>query len=164
MTIKVKARQTKINIGPSAGKYLFVMQAEIYSQLKEDKVISEAAMRSGISKGSINAAWEAIGDVIKAWATEGHSVPVPGLGTMRFSVQAEAVESVEDVKTSLISKRKVIFTPSVSIKQELKSTSISITCYDKDGNLIKQVTSNDEGNIDEGGNDSGNDSGGIEGI
>lgn len=163
MAIKVKARQTKINIGPSAGKYLFVMQAEIYSQLKEDKVISEAAMRSGISKGSINAAWDAIGDVIKAWATEGHSVPVPGLGTMRFGVQAEAVESVEEVKTSLISKRKVIFTPSTDIKQELKGTSISITCYDKDGNLIKQVTSNDDGNIDEGGNESGNE-GGIEGI
>ena len=164
MAIKVKARQKKINIGPSAGKYLFVMQAEIYNLLKEDKVISEAAMRSGIPKGSINAAWNAIGDVIKAWATEGHSVPIPGLGTMRFSVQADAVESVEDVKTALISKRKVIFTPSVDIKQELKETSISITCYDKDGNLIKQVTSNDKGNIDEGGSDSGNEPGGIEGI
>ena len=164
MAIKVKARQTKINIGPSAGKYLFVMQAEIYNLLKEDKVISEAAMRSGIPKGSINAAWNAIGDVIKAWATEGHSVPIPGLGTMRFSVQADAVESVEDVKTALISKRKVIFTPSVDSKQELKETSISITCYDKDGNLIKQVTSNDKGNIDEGGSDSGNEPGGIEGI
>ena len=164
MAIKVKARQSKINIGPSAGKYLFVMQAEIYNLLKEDKVISEAAMRSGIPKGSINAAWNAIGDVIKAWATEGHSVPIPGLGTMRFSVQADAVESVEDVKTALISKRKVIFTPSVDIKQELKETSISITCYDKDGNLIKQVTSNDKGNIDEGGSDSGNEPGGIEGI
>ena len=164
MAIKVKARQTKINIGPSAGKYLFVMQAEIYNLLKEDKVISEAAMRSGIPKGSINAAWNAIGDVIKAWATEGHSVPIPGLGTMRFSVQADAVESVEDVKTALISKRKVIFTPSVDIKQELKETSISITCYDKDGNLIKQVTSNDKGNIDEGGSDSVNEPGGIEGI
>ena len=41
-----------------------------------------SALRSGIAKGAINAAWDAIGEVIKAWATEGHSVAVPGLGTM----------------------------------------------------------------------------------
>lgn len=110
------------------------MQAEIYSTLKQDKVITEASIRSGIPKGSINAAWEAIGDVVRAWTTEGHSVALPGLGTMRFGLQAEAVSKVEDVGTGLITTRKVIFTPSTDIKQELKNTSINITCYDKDGN------------------------------
>ena len=150
MAIKVKARQTKLAVGPSKGQYRFVMSAEIYSTLKEDKVVSEAAIRSGISRGSINAAWEAIGDVIRAWATEGHSVAVPGLGTMRFGVQATAVENVEDVSTSLINTRKVIFTPNTDIKDELKNTSINITCYDKDGNVIKQVTSTDPGEVEEG--------------
>lgn len=97
MGIKVKARQTKLTVGPSKGEYRFIMQAEIYSTLKQDKVISEASIRSGIPKGSINAAWEAIGDVIRAWTTEGHSVALPGLGTMRFGLQAEAVSKVEDV-------------------------------------------------------------------
>ena len=156
MSIKVKARQTKLSVGPSAGKYRFIMQAEIYSALKEDKVISEASIRSGIPKGSINAAWQAIGEVIRAWATEGHSVVVPGLGTMRFGLQAEAVEKVEDVSAGLITTRKVIFTPSTTIKQELKDTSVNITCYDKDGKIIKQVTSSDPGNV-EGGGESGGD-------
>ena len=35
-----------------------------------------SALCSGIAKGAINAAWDAIGEVIKAWATEGHSVAV----------------------------------------------------------------------------------------
>ena len=148
MGIKVKARQTKLTVGPSKGEYRFIMQAEIYSTLKHDKVISEASIRSGIPKGSINAAWEAIGDVIRAWTTEGHSVALPGLGTMRFGLQAEAVSKVEDVGAGLISTRKVIFTPSTDIKQELKNTSVSITCYDKDGKIIKQVTSSDPGNVD----------------
>ena len=148
MGIKVKARQTKLTVGPSAGQYRFIMQAEIYSTLKQDKVITEASIRSGIPKGSINAAWEAIGDVVRAWTTEGHSVALPGLGTMRFGLQAEAVSKVEDVGTGLITTRKVIFTPSTDIKQELKNTSINITCYDKDGNVIKQVTSSDPGNVD----------------
>ena len=148
MGIKVKARQTKLTVGPSKGEYRFIIQAEIYSTLKQDKVISEASIRSGIPKGSINAAWEAIGDVIRAWTTEGHSVALPGLGTMRFGLQAEAVSKVEDVGAGLISTRKVIFTPSTDIKQELKNTSVSITCYDKDGKIIKQVTSSDPGNVD----------------
>ena len=148
MGIKVKARQTKLTVGPSKGEYRFIMQAEIYSTLKQDKVISEASIRSGIPKGSINAAWEAIGDVIRAWTTEGHSVALPGLGTMLFGLQAEAVSKVEDVGAGLISTRKVIFTPSTDIKQELKNTSVSITCYDKDGKIIKQVTSSDPGNVD----------------
>ena len=155
MGIKVKARQMKLAVGPSAGQYRFIMLADIYSTLKEDKVISEAALRSGISKGTLNATWEAIGDVIKSWATEGHSVPIPGLGTMRFGVRANSVENVEDVSTSLITSRRVIFTPSTDIKQELKDTSINITCYDKDGNVIKQVNSADSGTVDEDPDDTG---------
>ena len=62
---------------------------------------------------------------------------------MRFGLQAAAVSKVEDVGTGLITTRKVIFTPSTTIKQELKDTSINITCYDKDGKVIKQVTSSD---------------------
>ena len=163
MGIKVKARQMKLAVGPSAGQYRFIMLADIYSTLKEDKVISEAALRSGISKGTINATWEAIGDVIKSWATEGHSVPIPGLGTMRFGVRANSVENVEDVSTSLITSRRVIFTPSTDIKQELKDTSINITCYDKDGNVIKQVNSADSGTVDEDPDDTGTGTGGSGG-
>lgn len=154
MGIKVKARQTKLAVGPSKGEYRFIMQAEIYSTLKQEKVVSEASIRSGIPKGTLNASWQAIGEVIKAWATEGHSVAVPGLGTMRFGLQAAAVAKVEDVSSGLITARKVIFTPSTTIKQELKGASINITCYDKEGNVIKQVNSSDPSDVDdEGGSD-----------
>ena len=154
MGIKVKARQTKLAVGPSKGEYRFIMQAEIYSTLKQEKVVSEASIRSGIPKGTLNASWQAIGEVIKAWATEGHSVAVPGLGTMRFGLQAAAVAKVEDVSSGLITARKVIFTPSTTIKQELKGASINNTCYDKEGNVNKQVNSTAPGDVDdEGGSD-----------
>ena len=78
-------------------------------------MIQEAALRSGISKGAINAAWDAIGEVIKAWATEGHSVAVPGLGSMRFGLRSTSVGDVNKVGAGLITSRRVIFTPSVDI-------------------------------------------------
>ena len=97
----------------------------------------------------IKAAWDAAGEVIRTWATEGHSIPLPGLGTMRFGVRSKAVADLEDVKTSLISVRRIIFTPNVELKDELKNTSIQITCLDEEGNVLKRVTSSDSGDIEE---------------
>ena len=74
---------------------------------------------------------------------------LPGLGTMRFGVRAASVENVEDVSSKLITSRRVIFTPSVDIKNELANTGINITCYDKDGELVKAVTSKDDGTVED---------------
>ncbi len=142
--LKLKAVERKLMVGPNAGKWSYFLQPEIYSTLTAKKVIDEASVRSGVSRGILQAAWEAIGTVITSWATEGHSVAVPGLGTMRFGVNASSVMSVNDVATSLITSRKVIFTPSVDIKAELKLTPISITCYDRNGNIVKRVTSGND--------------------
>ena len=155
MAIKIKALERNISFQKGVEKYAYVLQTDLYSQLTQAKVINEASMRSGISRGAINAAWDAIGEVIKAWATEGHSVAVPGLGSMRFGINATSVEDVNKVAGSLITSRKVIFTPSSDIKQELKNTAISITCYDRYGNLVKRVTSTDDGTIEDPENPSG---------
>ncbi len=93
--------------------------------------------------------------MIRTWATEGHSIPLPGLGTMRFGVRSKAVEKLEDVKANLISVRRIIFTPNVDVKDELKNTSIQITCLDEDGNVLKRVTSGDSGEIEDNENENG---------
>ena len=149
MAIKVKAKETLFHVGLYAGTYRYVLAADLYSQLSSAKVITEAALRSGLSKGVMNAAWEAIGDVISAWATEGHSVAIPGLGSMRFGLNAKSVGSVDEVSSGLITTRKVIFAPNSTIKNELKNTSISITCYDRNGQVIKTVNSQDAGEVEE---------------
>jgi hypothetical protein len=72
---------------------------------------------------------------------------------MRFGVRSKAVENLEDVKSSLISVRRILFTPNVEVKEELKNTSIQITCLDEDGNVLKRVTSGDSGEVEEPDND-----------
>ena len=94
-------------------------------------------------KAVINAGWAAIGDVIAAWATEGHSVAVPGLGSLRFGLNSTAVEDVNKVSANLITRRYIIFVPNTEIKKELEETSVNITCYDRNGKVVKQVTSTD---------------------
>ena len=148
MAIKVIAQLLEVKLGKNPGKK-FVMRPDLYSPIQEKKVFQEASTHSGISAGVIKAAWDAAGEVIRTWATEGHSIPIPGLGTMRFGVRSKAVEKLEDVKTSLISVRRIIFTPNVDVKDELKITSIQITCLDEEGNVLKRVTSGDSGEIED---------------
>ena len=148
MAIKVIAQRREVKLGKNPGKK-FVMRPDLYIPIQEKKVFSEASTHSGISAGVIKAAWDAAGEVIRTWATEGHSIPLPGLGTMRFGVRSKAVENLEDVKTNLISVRRIIFTPNVDVKDELKNTSIQITCLDEDGNVLKRVTSGDSGDIED---------------
>jgi len=150
MALKVKAKEKLLKFSKTdEGVYRYVMLPELYSALTQEKVIKEAALRSGVSEGVMHACWDAAGEVIKAWATEGHSVALPGLGTMRFGLSAKAVEDVNKVKTSLIKSRKIIFTPAVELKDELARTSVVITCYDRDGNEVKRVTSADEGTVED---------------
>ena len=41
------------------------------------------------------------------------------------------------------------------MKDELKNTSIQITCLDEDGNVLKRVTSSDSGDIEDGEEENG---------
>ena len=149
MAIKVIAQRRLLKIGKNPGVKKFVMRPDLYIPIQQKKVFAEASTHSGISAGVIKAAWDAAGEVLRTWATEGHSVPLPGLGTMRFGVRSKAVEDLEDVKTNLITTRRIVFTPSVEVKDELKNTSIQITCLDEDGNVLKRVTSGDSGEVED---------------
>ncbi len=150
MALKIKAKEKKLKFskdGPEV--YRYVMIPELYSTLDQDKVIKEAAIRSGVTEGVMQACWKGAGEVIKAWATEGHSVALPGLGNMRFGLSAKAVADVNDVKTGLIRTRRIVFTPTMTLKEELANTAINITCYDRNGEVVKRVTSADPGTVEE---------------
>ena len=158
MALKVKAVERLLKFDKNdPGSYRYVLKPELYTSLDQKKVIREAALRSGVSQGVMKACWDAAGEVIKAWATEGHAVALPGLGSMRFWLRSKSVEKVEEVKTGLISSRRIIFTPSVDLKDELATTGILITCYDRTGKEVKRVTST-SGEVEDPENENGNQS------
>ena len=88
MALRVKAVERLLKFDKeSAGEYRYVMKPELYTSLDQKKVIREAALRSGVSQGVMKACWDAAGEVIKAWATEGHSVALPGHDALRPAQQ-----------------------------------------------------------------------------
>ena len=53
MALKVKAVERLVKFDKnSAGTYRYVMQPELYTSLAQDKVIKEAALRSGVSRAN----------------------------------------------------------------------------------------------------------------
>ncbi len=116
MAIKVKAVERKLKFTKNEndpGVYRYVLGAELYTALNQKKVIREAALRSGVSQGVMQACWDA----------------------------------------------RIIFTPNSDLKEELKATAIQITCYDRNGEVVKRVTSDDEGNVEENEQTPGSDTG-----
>ena len=63
---------------------------------------------------------------------------------------------IYDVKTGLIKSRRIVFTPSVDLKDELANTAIQITCIDRNGAIVKRVTSDDSGVVEDNENENGN--------
>ena len=101
--IQIKAKQQNVSFEKNVEKLAFVLSAHLYNTLEANKVIEEASKRSGISVGVIKAAWDAAGEVIRTWATEGHNVPLPGLGSMRFSVRSKSVQKTKSLSCAFIS-------------------------------------------------------------
>ena len=66
MALKVKAVERLLKFDKeSAGKYRYVMKADLYTSLTQAKVIKEAALRSGVSQGVMKACWDAAGEEVK---------------------------------------------------------------------------------------------------
>ena len=57
MALKVKAKEKMQKIGKFAGTYRYVLMPELYTSLAQEKVIREAALRSGVSHGVMQACW-----------------------------------------------------------------------------------------------------------
>lgn len=148
MNIKAKERLVRFD-SSKQGEYRYIMQPEIYGAIDQQTVTTQVARRCGMPEYSISAVLNALAEVMTTWATNGHSVPIPGLGSMRFGLRAQSVVNVMDVGTSLIRSRRIIFTPSGELKRIFGSTPISITCYDRNGEVVKRVNSTDDGTIED---------------
>ena len=82
------------------------------------------------------------------------------IGVFMYCIRSTSVANVNKVGADLITARRVIFTPNQEIKDELKKTSINITCYDRNGEIVKRVTSSDDSDIEDPDDDNGGDNGG----
>lgn len=139
MGINIKAKQTLHNVGKYKGDYRYTLYTEPIGKVSLKNVIEETALRTGINKCVIHAVCMELSDVIKHFASEGFSVPLLYLGMLHFSIRAESVKDVEEITPSLITNRRICLIPNKQTKKSIGNSPINITCYSKDGAVIKHL-------------------------
>jgi predicted histone-like DNA-binding protein len=91
------------------------------SQISED--ISNS---SSLSRGDIQNVILSIVDQIPKYLSDGQSVELGELGTLRLSFSSQGVDSKDDFNTNKINGVKIIFTPSVRLKEKLSNLHFEI--------------------------------------
>ena len=100
--IQIKAKQQNVSFEKNVEKLAFVLSAHLYNTLDSNKVIEEAAKRSGISVGVIKAAWDAAGEVIRTWYNQLHEVINLNANLNRLRVSGFKFQVPGDNKTKTL--------------------------------------------------------------
>jgi len=126
-TGKVLLRATQQKVGFQSKTPMYVTRAQAYSSIGEDDVIQLMAEDSGITKSQAAMAAEALKTQFIQMMLRGHSLQLGDLGYVRISISAKSVKNKENVSTSLIRGVRILFRPSVQMKQHLQNIGFEIS-------------------------------------
>jgi predicted histone-like DNA-binding protein len=93
-------------------------------KINENDLSKEIVALSSLSRGDVSNVIANVIDAIPKYLLMGKSISLGELGTLRLSLSSEGVEKPEEFNVSMIGKIKVIFTPSVSLKDEVKKVKL----------------------------------------
>ncbi len=121
-------------------KEAYVTRSVTLPRIDKDTLLERAADNSGIRKGVVYAAADAITNEIENFLLNGHSVEIPLLGSFRFGVNAKATDTEAEAGAGQVYRRKIIYTPSKPIWRALQTVS------------LVDVSEQDDDDDDDGGN------------
>ena len=105
-------------------KDVYVSRHATFSRIKTDELIQHASRASGIPEAIMGASFTAIATQIEELLMNGHSISLGNIGTMRMGVSCKAAKTAEDVSSTNVRVRRILLTPSVSLKAKLKQVNI----------------------------------------
>lgn len=80
-----------------------------------------ATTDASLAPGEMLSALELFGQTALQQLLQGHSVEIPGIGTLRISFSSEGVDNPEDFKArTMISKPRIIFRPKPDVKNAIE--------------------------------------------
>ena len=121
-TIKVRTILQRV---ACADKDMYVSRPVTYSKIDTDELIEHASTDSGISKANVAAVFYAIIQQVEELLLNGHSIQLGQLGTLRFSMNCKASETLEGVSADNVSRKKILLSPGVKLKQALERVSLT---------------------------------------
>jgi predicted histone-like DNA-binding protein len=88
-------------------------------RITKAEISKEIVGLSSLSRGDVSNVIESLLDVLPKYLLMGKSVNLGDLGTLRVSFSSEGVDGPNDFTASKIKGARVIFTPSVELKNAL---------------------------------------------
>lgn len=113
-------------------KSAYLTRTATYSKIDSDQLLERAADNSGVSKGVIYTALDAVMREFRNFLLNGHSVQLPEVGTFRFSIRCKAVDTAEEVTADNVSVRHIVYTPSTAMRTLIKNVSLTTDVDDDD--------------------------------
>jgi hypothetical protein len=105
-------------------KNAYVSRLVTFSRIPTDEVIQHASRASGIPEPLMGASFAAIAIQVEELVLNGHAVSLGSLGTVRMGVSCKSAKTPEEVTSNNVRRRKLILSPSVSLKGKMNQVNI----------------------------------------
>ncbi len=105
-------------------KEAYVTRSVTLPRITGDQLLERAADNSGISRGIIYAAADAINNEFQNYIMNGHSVEIPLVGSFRFGVNAKATDTEAEAGAGQVYRRKIHYVPSKELWRQLQQVSL----------------------------------------
>ncbi len=105
-------------------KEAYVTRSITLPRITKDQLLERAAANSGINRGVVYAAADAIANEFENFLMNGHSVEVPLIGSFRFSVNAKATDTEAEAGAGQVYRRKIQYRCSKDLWQKLQRISL----------------------------------------
>lgn len=102
----------------------YVTRSVTLPRITKDQLLERAADNSGISRGIIYAAADAINNEFQNYIMNGHSVEVPLIGSFRYGVNAHATDTEAEAGAGQVYRRKIHYVPSKELWRQLQQVTL----------------------------------------
>ena len=117
----IKAKQQFFKPGESQ---MYFTKSVTYTKIGFDQLVKHVAYDSGMSEGACEGAIRSIIKPVEEMGLNGRTIVVKVLGTFKVSFSAKAPLTSDEAGAKQIWRRRILYYPSASIKDEIENTEL----------------------------------------
>ena len=124
MSIKLKKIQRKIPRDPDQVKWY--LSPNISGTVGMKEIASEIVQRTSLARGDVQNVLSTLIDVMPTFLKLGQSIRLGDFGSFRVSVSSEGKDTAEALSVHDVKQNRLLFLPSVELKDSIASISFEI--------------------------------------
>ncbi len=106
-------------------KEAYVTRSVTLPRIDKEQLLERAADNSGLNRGIIYAAADAICREFENFIMNGHSVEIPLVGSFRYGINAKATDTAAEAGAAQVYRRKIRYVPSKELWHKLQQVTLA---------------------------------------